>query len=624
MHETKLNSDCLKITKYLEERGFLSGFDLHFGEFIERAAGETGSPCLILAAALTSRTTRNGNICLDLVRAEELVPQDTASEDLPSFPDPDEWIQEIRKSTAVGSQSDFTPLILDGENRLYLHRYWAYQENLAHKLRVRAGRFDGNADLDALSQALNRFSSRSCDENEVDRQRIAACVAFLRRFCVVSGGPGTGKTTTVALVLALLADLLGPAPLRIAIAAPTGKSAARLGQAIRNALTRLPWPQEIKSTIPLSATTIHRLLGTIKGSPYFRHHAGNKLPFDVIVVDEASMVDLALMAKLVDAVPDDARLILLGDHDQLASVEAGAVLGDICRSDKAEGFSEHFRDLLEKATGEKNLPSEESDSPNPLRDCIVILKKSYRFGKTSGIGNLSRNINRGEENEAISSLRKGLLRDIDWSNTPSPADLHSKIKARALEPFLKSIEENDPSRSLRSFESFRILCALREGPYGSRNINRILEKALLERGVIRPSWPWYAGRPVMISTNNYDLQLFNGDIGIVLASREDDWELRVYFPKPDGGIRKIHPIRLPDHETAFAMTVHKGQGSEFDKVLLIFPDRPSPLLTRELLYTAITRAKDEVEIWSPEMVLRTTISKKIYRSSGLSDALWKS
>lgn len=607
----------------LREKELINDFDIRFGRFLGELDGGAHSQTLVLAAALTSRATRNGHICLDLGLGRDLFSGEFDQTDSPLSLCPNQWIPELKNSKCVGSPGDFTPLVLDREGRLYLHRYWEYQQGLARKLLDRAAHVTQDLQGDRLRQVLNRLSPETDGDKGVDFQRIAACTAYLRRLCIISGGPGTGKTTTAALVLALLLELSDSTAFpRIALAAPTGKSAARLGEAIRASFERFHRASNT-APVPLAAITLHRLLGTVQGSPYFRYHAANRLPFEVIVVDEASMVDLALMAKLVDAVREDARLILLGDHDQLASVEAGAVLGDICDADHVGDFSPPFRDVLEAATGEHLPPSRVFESTSPMRDCIVILERSYRFAGKSGLGALSRAINLGEDDRVVSLLKDGFSKGLKWSDTPTAAKLPLSLKNTVPDRFSNFFIAERPGRALDTFEGFRILCALREGPYGSRNINRLVEETLMENGMIHPTGPWYAGRPLLITKNNYELQLFNGDVGIILPSAEDNGDLRAFFPRPEGGTRKIHPIRLPEHETAFAMTVHKSQGSEFERVLLIFPDRPSPLLTRELLYTGITRAKREVEIWAPESLLRKAVTRKTLRSSGLRDALWK-
>ena len=477
-----------------------------------------------------------------------------------------EYRHVLQNSPVIGRPGEYKPLIADEHCRLYLYRFWEYQEKLA--------------------KFVKTMQNAECkmQNDESDEQTAAAMFALKKSFCVISGGPGTGKTTTVAKILALLAQ---SRKLRIVLSAPTGKAAARLQESIsREKKHFLP---EIQDIIPKTASTLHRLLGTIPGSPYFRYNARRLLPYDVIVVDEASMVDLALMSKLVQAISPKARLILLGDKDQLASVEAGAVLGDICAS---------------------NI------------NCVVQLEKSYRFGEHSGIGAASRAVNADDTGEqSLLLLKSNTYADAGWVELPAPNMLASCLKDRIIQgfqPYLKSLQA--PLAALALFEKFRILCALREGPYGVFSINQMVEKILGKERLISGDKRWYAGRPVMISGNDYTLGLFNGDVGIALYEKGG---LRVFFPSPDGGIRSFHPLRLPEHETAYSMTVHKSQGSEFEQVLLLLPDKDAVILTKELIYTAITRAKESVEIWGKEEIFRAAVSRRIRRSSGLKDRIEK-
>ena len=401
----------------------------------------------------------------------------------------------------------------------------------------------------------------------VNRQGLAALAAVRRKFCVISGGPGTGKTHTLVLILALMLELERGRKLRIAVAAPTGKAAARIQDSIQGVKATLPCDEAVKAQLPERATTIHRLLGYVPDSAQFRHNADNPLPFDVVAVDEASMVDLALMAKLFQAIPPSARVILLGDKDQLASVEAGAVLGDICSA---------------------SLPTK-----HVLADCVVQLQRNYRFGEQSAIYRLSSAINTGQPDEVLRILRDcqgGVATDLVAAALPRRAELKAALRERVTAGFSAFLKASDPLQALAALAQFRILCALREGPFGVAGLNQMTEEILDEAGLLRPQGPWYSRRPIMITRNDYNLKLFNGDIGIILPEKESG-EPRAFFPGPDNTLRQFLPLRLPEHETAYALTVHKSQGSEFDRVLLVLPDRDSPVLSRELLYTGITRAR---------------------------------
>ncbi len=554
-----------------------SSIDTHFRNFAARLAKKEDMPEISLAAALVSHYKGEGHICVQISPNTEIQISESEAE---------EWLDKLRKSPVVGKPGEYKPLILDDKSRLYLYRYWEYQEKLAEFIRSRIAAPVKDIDMNLLEQGLERLFSS--DAAETDWQKIAAETALTRRFCVISGGPGTGKTTTVTKILALL--LAQNRETKIALAAPTGKAAARLQEAILREKTKAAY-ETVRDVIPEAASTLHRLLGTVADSPYFRHNAKNPLSADVVVTDEASMVDMALMSKLVQSLLPETRLILLGDKDQLASVEAGAVLGDICDS---------------------------------ACDGIVQLQKSYRFGDKSGIGAVSRAVNAGNADDALQQMKDGNYADICWKNLPS--DLNRSIRDTIFEGFaeyLNAVARKDhPMEIFRKFEGFRILCAVREGTYGVNALNSLTEEILKTKHLIRPyKTPWYAGRPVMITRNDYNLHLFNGDVGLMLPDPESENELRVFFPVSGETMRKLHPLRLPEHETVYAMTVHKSQGSEFEKVLLLLPDKDSPVLTRELVYTGITRAVKHAEIWGAEAVFRTAVSRRIRRTSGLRDAL---
>lgn len=624
------------------ESGLLIHLDMHFAGFMERLAGGK-APEVFLAAALISSYTRRGHICLDLSR---IAGQPIAESEMPcepmTCPELGPWLAKLRQSTVVGQPGEFKPLIIDERSRLYLHRYWDYQQKLADWIRRRAisgdndpirSRSDSNWYMNgAFKGSLDRLFPPNRSE-VVDWQKIVAVASVLNAFCVISGGPGTGKTTTVAKIMALLVEEAMHSnadagnrrpPITIALAAPTGKAAARLQESIKAALEKMDCPEAIKEHIPVSASTLHRLLKAVPGSPYFYYHAENPLPVDAVIVDEASMVDLALMSKLVQALPEHARLILLGDKDQLASVEAGAVLGDICDTGNEHAYSDHFSNYLKNIAGcDMGEPHQAaaSDGNSGIRNCIVELKKSYRFGSESGIGALSRAVHSGEADRSLALALSDDYPDISWRDLPDP--LETGIRLAVLNGYTEYLKScNEPAEAFRRFEQFRILCALREGPFGASVMNRIIEEILKRQKLITPDKRFYRGRPVMITGNDYRLGLFNGDIGLVLPDSQTGSDLRVFFPESGGRFKTFHPLRLPEHETVYTMTVHKSQGSEFDKVLLLLPDRESPVLTRELIYTGITRAKSKVEIWGRRSVFKTAICSRIQRMSGLRDALW--
>jgi exodeoxyribonuclease V alpha subunit len=604
------------LTDSLLKENILSPIDVHLAGLMKKVS-RPGSEELYLAAALASHHRLEGNICLDLSSVSKK--QLTENAGSSCCPELDEWLNILQKEDVVGTPGDHRPLILEG-SRLYLYRYWEYEKNLADCLRERTAHNPDAIDRTRLREGLTRLFP-SASPGGTDWQKAAVFASVMKNFCIISGGPGTGKTFTVAKILALLLELSERA-LRIALAAPTGKAAARLQESIKNARSDLNCTEDIKAAIPTAASTIHRLLKSFPDSPYFRYDAKNPLPADVVVVDEASMVDLALMAKLVQAVPAGARLILLGDKDQLASVEAGAVLGDICDTGIEHRFSRHFSGLYQQVTGETFEDDADESSKAGLQDSIIQLRKSYRFGPSSGIGEVSKAVNEGDAPRAFTLLTSASYDDISWRELPRPELLPPALKELIIAGFAPYFKERDHALTFDRFNRMRMLCAVREGPYGVKAVNLLVERILREEGLIRRRDRWYPGRPVLISRNDYTLKLFNGDVGITLSDPEDRHELKVFFPGPEGTLRTFSPLRLPEHETVFAMTVHKSQGSEYERVLFIMPDRDLPVLTRELVYTAITRARVAVEVWGREEIFKTAVSRRTIRASGLREALW--
>jgi len=606
------------------QSGIFSEIDIHFAKFVTRL-NKKNDPDIFLGAALVSHATGNGDVCLELAGARDQLISAFADDRHPfQLPTPNAWEEKLISSRVVGRPGEVFPLILDKKGRLYLSRYYEYEKSLSETIKEKAGKKTGEFDPTRLSEGLKRLFPTEQDR-QPNRQKVAAVVIVLNQFSIISGGPGTGKTFTVAKILALL---LEQSPLRIALTAPTGKAAARLSESIEAAKRTLNASDTILSQMPSEALTIHRLLKPIYGTPYFLHNDENLLPFDAVVVDEASMVDLALMSKLIQAIPPEARLILIGDKDQLASVEAGSVLGDFCDRDRIHEYSEPFKNTVIQITGEPFETTKAEDRRNTfLKDNIAILKKSYRFNLSSGIGGFSRAVNAGDVESSLRLLEKQKDTSLEWQPVTTTDQLHRLLKTLALEGYNDYLESEDPLEAIQLFNGTQFICALNRGPYGVIEINRFIEQVLRKAGRIfydyRHKEPWYDKRPVIITRNDYELGLFNGDIGISFSGREaDDMELFVYFPGTGGELKALNPHRLSEHETVYAMTVHKSQGSEFDHVVLVLPDNNSPVLTRELIYTAVTRAKKRVSILGSETVLRWAISRKIRRTSGLRDALW--
>lgn len=611
---------------YHREMPSFSPLDLHFARFIARISGDA-RPEVFWAVALVSRSTGDGNICLDLPAwaGGRSVKLGETSFITPAVSD---WLQVLADNSAVGRPGDYRPLILDHKGRLYLYRYWDYENILVAFIRGRVQGEGGcgdcfQGDLQLLKEKLSLLFPPETAAPGPDWQKLAAATALLQKFTVISGSPGTGKTTTVTKIMALLIEMSTDKQMNIALTAPTGKAAVRLQEAVKKTRLLLPCSETVRAAIPEQASTIHRLLGSRPDSPYFRHNRENPLPADVVIVDEASMVDLPLLSKLVQALPAAAKLILLGDRDQLTSVEAGAVLGDICGASPLDVFSGAFIDQLEKMTGD-NWQGSLREGGSGMQDCLAPLQHNYRFGAASGIGRVSAAVCDGDGSGAISLLKTAGFGDIVWCGSGEGGFLPF-LKERVmpgLRDYLQAVASGDVQAAFAFFEGFRILCALRRGPWGIEALNKTIEGLLTVEGLIEPDRRWYPGRPIMIARNDYQQRLFNGDVGIILPDPEVGGELRAFFRESAGAVRKFLPLRLPEHETVYAMTVHKSQGSEFDRVLLILPNQDVPLLTRELVYTGLTRAKHFVEIWGAEEILRTAVGRRIARTSGLRDALW--
>jgi exodeoxyribonuclease V alpha subunit len=611
----------------LLQKGLLSEIDIYFAKFISRFSKDH-DPDIFLAAALVSHATGSGDICLNLetVAADGLIWRQGGQEPI-RCPDLDVWLDKLKASPVVGRPGEIHPLILDVKHRLYLYRYWDYENTLSNSIKKRISCHPADLDSVRLKVSLDRLFPKT-EAPDINWQKVAAAVSSLRLLSIITGGPGTGKTYTVTKVLALLLEQLPDRALQIYLAAPTGKAAARLKETIEQAKDGLNCADLIKAAIPSEVFTIHRLLKPVKGSPYFHHNRDNPLMADVVVVDEASMVDLALMAKLFQAVPEKARLILMGDKDQLASVEAGSVLGDICDRNVTHGFSAPFVNQLKEVTGENIEPGIKAmNGESGLQDSIVVLQESYRFAAGSAIGGLSRAVNRADADSAIAMLEKADGKSVVYQQLHANKSLIKTLAEQIVSGYQPYLQTRDPSQALRRLQRFKILCALNIGRLGVQAVNKLAEQVLSRNNLIQldpmKDNPWYAGRPVLITRNNYQVGLFNGDIGIALPS--DDAQnavLSVFFPDNAGGVRRFQPYQLPEHETVYAMTVHKSQGSEFDEVLFILPDRDFPVLTRELIYTALTRARKKMIVWGTRSILRSAIARKIERTSGLRDALW--
>lgn len=650
------------------ERGWLRELDRALAQLFAELDAEA-SPLLLLGAALASHQLGQGHVCLDLAATLanpdftlSLPPEGEDAEEAMILPSQvltglslESWLAACAGSSLL--ESEGAPLVLSGAC-LYMRRYWNYERqvvgDIARRLHASAA---APADLAARLASLFPETLVVDGQRLADWQKLACAMAAQGRFTLITGGPGTGKTTTVVRLLALLqeAAMATGEPLRLSLAAPTGKAAARLTESIGAQVQSLALDERVREQIPTLVTTLHRLLGSRPGSRHFRHDAANPLPLDVLVVDEASMIDLEMMASLLGALPAHARLILLGDKDQLASVEAGAVLGDLCREAESGGYSEATRAWLEGQTGERLDDPALQRGDKALAQHIVMLRHSRRFGSGSGIGRLARAVNQGDAQTARATLAAGaddlhvlrlsgeqdralerLLIEGQGGGEPRPqgyAHYLQVMQAQRPAPDADSqVWDGWAANVLAAFDQFQLLCAVRKGAWGVEALNERIAEALVRRNLLDQAYGWYEGRPVLVTRNDYSLGLMNGDIGIALRLPEPPempgapmrQVLRVVFPRNDGSgtLRHILPSRLSAVETVFAMTVHKSQGSEFAHCALILPDNLNPVLTKELVYTGITRARHWFSLIENRAgIFEQAVQRHVQRRSGLREAL---
>lgn len=562
----------------LRKSAHLRRADVALGEWIARAFPESEAE-VALAAALAARAVADGHSALELARASAWLATLDREGEPPALPRVEAWCEALARSTAVhanGSAGDPRPLVLDAQDRVYLRRYFDYELQLAQALTARS---------QALSKPRVPGPGSRAPDIDPEQQR-AIEIALTRRFTLVTGGPGTGKTHGVARILTALAQAAHAQGerLRIALAAPTGKAAARLGESLRAQLAKLDLPEAIAAQLPRDAQTVHRLLGISPWRLQPRFDRTAPLPFDVVVVDEVSMVDLPLMAKLVTAIPESARLILLGDPDQLSAVEAGNVLGALV----------------------------EAANAGALGDCHVALTRSHRFGAASTLGALATSITHGDAEAALRALAR-----TDTVALVEDAPL-TRFVDSAAEAYRPVIDASDHATALHAARGFRVLTALRHGTSGCLALDRAIAQRLQRMLGTRADEKWWRGRLVLVTANRPELGLFNGDTGVVWP--EADGSLKVWFETSDGAPHAFAPAVLPPHEGAFAMTVHKAQGSEFERVALVTgPD--SAVLTRELLYTGVTRARSGLALYSTPETLQRGIANRTFRMSGLADRL---
>ena len=625
------------------ELGWLRGLEEQFVRFLARLDPQA-DPDLLLMAGLASHQLGRGHVCLPLApclddpQALLALPPDEVDEE--RRPDP-EW--EHRKAEAqarltrrleglhldalkktmdnallVGKAEGNTPLVFDRGN-LYLRRTWRAETDIALAISARQGQSDEIVPPAVLGELIRDVFGQSADSSDSDKgidwQKVACALAVRNRFTVITGGPGTGKTWTVVRIIALLQRLHARDsgnPLRIRLAAPTGKAAQRLSESIDLGWQSLVDQPEIGGLVaPEKAATLHRLLGSQRHTRHFRHNHDNPLPADVVIVDEASMIDLHMMHCLLDALAPHTRLVLLGDKDQLASVEPGAVFGDLCTGAEDIGFDVEQVDWLNAVSGETIEPG---TGQGGLANQRVMLRQTRRFNQD--IAALARAVNSGLAEEAAGLLderapalnRLKPASETDGSLRELFVDCgyarYLDIVGKTSSPTRLAEDKLDAwiGDCLEAYAGFQVLTATRTGPWGVEGLNARIRQWLAEDGLVDATGQWFHGRPVMIVRNDYRTGLMNGDVGLCLAlpHEHDGSRLRVVFRKAGGELRHFSPARMPDCQTAWAMTVHKAQGSEFKHTVLVLPERDNRVLTRELVYTGLTRARSQVTVISPK------------------------
>lgn len=620
--------------------GLIRPLDAAFAQFMAQLNQHSGSELQLLIgllAAYLSQRLGEQDSCVELEKIGQpflpyvTLPQGQALIDVLSQA---QGVCQPMPGVAPG-----LPVVLD-DSRLYLQRYWLYEEQLATQLMAKAA-LRQSLNIDAATHLLAELfpageGQQNAQSGQVDWQKIAVCVAAVQQLSIITGGPGTGKTTTVTRLMALLQGLALQSkrgkPLKIQLVAPTGKAAARLSESILQAKSRLP--TSLQAHLPDTCSTIHRLLGAKANSPYFVHNQQQPLHLDLLILDEASMVDLPLMSKLFAALPQHAQVVLLGDKDQLSSVEAGSVLSDICAAalsapDLQVSFSSALLSELSQLTGSDLTASmgasdSSQNTPRALGDNLVVLRQSHRFSADSGIGQLARSINQGDVKGCRQILQNSHYQDVLWQTEASPQHLVARLMPH-YQQYFKAIKNADIEQAFALLAQQQVLCAQRRGEWGVEQINALIESELNRQGLLDAGHDYYPGRPLMLSQNDHQLRLFNGDIGIVMADPEQPQLLKAWFINPQGQLRSVLLGRLPAHQTMFAMTIHKSQGSEFADVYLCLPDithaSQARGLSRELLYTGLTRAKQRFNLYANQFALQNCLQQQVARGSGLTQRL---
>lgn len=571
-------------------------------------------------AYLVSKKLSEGHICFDLDELKE------EQENLPNYYK--NIILDkitITKEPLVTSQNKPKQPFVLHNNKVYLQRYFNYESEILAKIfdMVNREQFEIKKRKETLkthSHLIKTLFATAHITNQTNWQLVATIMGILNNFTIITGGPGTGKTTTVAKILQILYAI--NADLKVALVAPTGKAAARMAESLKataaSGISNIP--QNIAAKFAnLQPATIQRLLGDIRNSPYFKHNHTNPLNYDVVIVDEASMIDVTLFAKLLNAIEPQTRIILLGDKNQLASVEAGCLFGDLCQAQlnlnlfnsQTAAFINSFVNNVEENINTSNI----NNNKHLLFQHIIELKISHRFNNKEGIGLFSKAI---IENNATQ------INEFIWADADAQVNIDTQYSKIFIEDFVVGyqdyIHESDIKIALQKFNKLRILCAIRESEQGVYALNKYVEKYLCSKNLIDTRTEFYNHRPIIITSNNYVLELYNGDIGIIRPDNEGNF--RAWFEGENGEIKSVLPGLINQAETVYAMTIHKSQGSEFEQVLVVLPQQQNiAILTRELLYTGITRAKNKVFLQGSQTVILQAAEAQVKRTSGIADRL---
>jgi exodeoxyribonuclease V alpha subunit len=593
----------------LRKKEVISAVEVEFVRFLATVHSSVKGEVLWAASACI-HAQRNGHICLDFNKWDDKwLFGDKKSNIKITDSLKTEWLSGLKESPIVSNGNELQPLVLESE-RLYLHRFWSFEEELCHWLNQKSSPTHDVSDQ--AKKIMQSLLAPSGDLFETNWQHVAVQLSFLKDLVIISGGPGTGKTFTVLNIIAahVLAHSTEGEEYRIALAAPTGKAARRLDESIEAGKANLPEHIQAEFNLTGSAQTVHKLLGSDFRGSSFSFNEENLLPYDLVVIDEASMLDIHMWVHLIRAIGANTKLVILGDKDQLASVEAGSILGDICRGDNL--FSRTIADSLSRI---QNVSVPIADDKPTLNDCILFLKKSYRFGEHSGIQKFAAAVNDSNPDLAIEILQDSSYKDLGWMK-PSSENMESVIKEYAVNHHAEFSVIREEKR-LPASNQKRILCALRRGPFGVEQINSTAEKLIKRNLGLLAGKIWFEGRIVMATRNDSIIRVKNGDIGLYSDSKES-----IQFEGKEG--QMISANRLKDYEPAFAITIHKSQGSEFNDVAIILSNQVNSVLSKEILYTAVTRARENTLIIVSEEVLRKTIERSVSRTSGLRHKIWGS